>query len=60
MIKPSVYFDGKTYMAVKDKFFYPDGIEFEPEFDTLEVESIGSDTYEKYSDTFSVIEVHVG
>lgn len=58
--KPNVYFDGKTYMAVKDEFFYPEGIEFESDFDTLEVESIGSDTYEKYSDTVSVIEVYVG
>lgn len=58
--KPSVYFDGKTYIAVKDEFFYPDGIEFESEFDTLEVESIGSVTYEKYSDAISVIEVYVG
>ena len=22
--KPTVYFDGKTYMAVKNEFFYPE------------------------------------
>lgn len=58
--KPSVYFDGKTYMAVKDEFFYPNGIEFEPEFDTLEVESIANEIYEKHSSLVSVIEVYVG
>ena len=50
----------KTYRAVKNEAFYPNGIDFEDDFNTLEVESITTDTYEKDSDTISVLEVYVG
>ena len=56
---PTSYFDGQTYRAVKNEAFYPNGIDFEDDFNTLEVERITIDTYEKYSDTVSVLEIYV-
>ena len=58
--KPYIYCEGNTYMIVKDEEFYPDGIEFEPEFDTLEVETVKSDIYAGDGFKESMIEVYVG
>lgn len=54
-------FAGRSYMAVKDELFCPDGIEFDSKFDTLEVERIRCKFYENLKNKqVAVIEAYLG
>lgn len=57
--KPYRTLDGTKYYAVKDDDFYPNGIPFEPEYDTLEVYEITSNIYTKNNQQISSIDIFV-
>ena len=59
--KAVVCYEGQNYFGVQDDTYIPNGIPFDPDFDTLEVIAIENNIYkEKDGDSSAVIEVYVG